>query len=98
MLLCSINTKEMLREMLQHCCTLAVNRNYEITLPFQRALGHIGDASTRTDDFRAVIGPATERDFHCAGIGTPGRDGADLARRQDSVAADGDAGVAARRQ
>src|SRR5258708_23531109 len=68
----------------------------EITAPFQWALEQIGDASAATDHFRAIVGPAAERDFHCAGIWAAGRDGADLARWPDALAADGDAGVAAR--
>src|ERR1700726_3366220 len=74
----------------------AIWRWIEITLPFQGARRQIGDASTRADDFRAVIGPAAERHCHRAGVGTAGWAGARRTGWQDAAAADRDASPAAR--
>src|SRR6478736_7167344 len=93
--------------MLRDCCnnnraidtlprSARTSRQAEITLPFQGARKQIGDASAGADHLRALIGPAAERHFDCAGIRAADRGGADLARWPDSCAAEGGAGVAAR--
>ena len=43
-----------------------------IALPFKGS-GQIGDASSGADHLRAVVGPAAERDCHCAGLRAAGR-------------------------
>src|SRR5664279_1224945 len=59
---------------------VAAGRNY---VAFSKASGTMGDASAGTDDFCAIIGPATGCDRAGAGIRSAGRERADFARGQD---------------
>src|ERR1700731_2800760 len=93
-------------KMLHLCCIAlglfrrAVRRIWAVRncVAFAKAQAQIGDASARPDYFRAVVGPAAERDCRCAGLGTPGRRGVDSARRKNSWSAARDAGLVARHE